>query len=661
MRAWSVEVATACAPGYLVRTAVFFALVVFSWTPSPAIAQTMPGPAYHDLLAEGHERLARDLTRLLDLRAQPDPDDVREFLDRWKDDAEGPRSGNDWLAVARMWLRAGDAGRAESALERAQDRVPEPLFLIDRARIAFLRGDVSGTVDYWAACAIADETASSEIWLDIEILATPDELAAWGGFRTLPAGDRDDCAFFRRFWNRRAAASGMDVDERILAHYERTRFALENYRRRGRVRPRFSARLGRPTNSVYDDRGLLYVRMGDPSETAMHGGSDCIEPNISWAYDRPGGYWVYHLSPLGGADDWYLLENLAMVYRCGSWDRNPMVAISPLLLDVPGPPFHDLYMSRMGLDPRYARIANHALNLSGDDFASSRLAEELTDERDWTWQDGESAVAGVPEQPAVDMSVAFGLEWLQFRAPRPGLTRTWLNGLVDASALRPVEVDGRDLYRVEAVWSLLDETGLTYRQIASSFDLPVDGPLDDETGLSLRKWADLPQGTYRWILVVSDANSTVEDDGETVRGGFASGNVVVRDLGTDLPVLSDVAVSPDSTGAWSPVAGISLNPTPARTTGDDGVAYIYYEAYNLTAGGRYETRVVLQPEGGGQSFDLSYPGTALRGASIVTRGHLRIDLSDSSPGRYEVSVSVRDLTSGHVTLPVQTHIIVSRD
>ena len=644
-----------------VRRATLCVLAILCYAPTPALSQTMPGPAYHDLLTSGHERLAGDLTRLLDLRANPDRDDVEDFLDRWEDDADGPRSGNDWLAVARMWLRAAEANRAESALERAEGRIPEVLFLIDRARIAFLRAEVSGTDDYWAACGIADETASTEIWLDVEVLATPDELAAWAGFRTLPAGDRDECSFFRRFWNRRAAASGMGVDERVLSHYERSRFALEHYRRRGRVRPRFAVRLGRTTNSVYDDRGLLYIRMGDPDEVAIHGGSDCIEPNVSWAYDRPGGYRVFHLSPAGGADDWYLLENLAMVYRCGTWDRNPMVAISPLLLDVPGPPFYDLYMSRMGLDPRYARIANHALNLMGDDFAGSRLAEELIEERDWTWQDGEYAVASVPERPPVDLGVNFALEWLQFRAPRPGLTRVWLNGLVEASALRPAERDRQDVYRVDAVWTLLDEEGLLYRHIPSSFDLPVIEELDDETGISLRKSTDLAPGTYRWMLVVSDANSTVDEDDQKVRGGYASGEVIVRDLRTDLPVLSDVAVSADSAGAWSPAAGIHLNPSPVRVTGDDGVAFIYYEAYNLTPGGRYETRVVLQPEGGGQSFDLSYPGTVRSGASIVTRGHLRVDLSASSPGRYEVSVTVRDLTSGHVTLPVETEIHVNRD
>lgn len=641
--------------------ATAFAALLLLCAPPPSLSQSMPGQVYHDLLSQGHDRLARDLTRLLDLRSRPERDGIEDFLKRWEDEADGPESGYDWLAVARMWLRAGEANRAESALRRTEGRVPEAVYRLDRARIAFLKEEVDGASDYWRACEIAGETAATEAWLDVEVLATPDELETWNRLRTLPAADRNACAFFRRLWNRRAAASGMAVDERILAHYMRTRYALEHYRRRGRVRPRFSVRLGRPADSVYDDRGLLYVRMGAPDDVAAHAGSVCIEPNVSWAYERPGGFRMYHLSPLGGTGDWYLLENLAMVNRCGTWDRNPFGANSPLLLDTPGQTFYDLYMSRMGLDPAYARIANHALNLAGDTFVGLRLAEELKDERDWTWADGKYAVASVPERPPVDLSVNFGFEWLGFRAPRPGLTRIWMNGLVEASTLTPELRDGRDVYRVNVVWTLLDESGSSYLHIPVFFELPTDTKLDEEAGLSIRMSADLPPGAYRWMLVVADVNVIGERDDEKPAGGYATGDLLVRDMGADLPLLSDVAVSPDSMGAWSPARGISLNPTPAHVTGSDGIAFIYYEAYNLTPGGRYETRVVLEPEGGGQAFDLSYPGTARTEGRIVTRGYLRIDLSDSSPGRYRTSVTVRDLTSGITTLPVRTGIIVNRE
>ncbi|MCK5489913.1 MAG: hypothetical protein KAI98_07985, partial [Gemmatimonadetes bacterium] len=625
-------------------------------------AQTMPAPVYYELTNNGYERLANRISKKLEWRADPDDEDVQSLLDRWEREEGGPDSGWDHVAVARLWLRAGRAAEAEMALMEAEasGEVPVHILLLDQARVAFMNGQRDlGAEAYWKGCSAAGETEHREYWLDIESLATPDEVDAWNRLRTLPAADRNACAFFRRLWNRRAAASGMAVDERILAHYARTRYALDHYRRRGRDRPRFSVRLGRPADAVYDDRGLLYVRMGAPDEVAAHVGSICIEANVSWAYERSGGFRVYHLSPLGGTDDWYLLENLAMVYRCGTWDRNPMVAISPPLLDIPGQPFHDLYMSRMGLDAAYARIATYALNFAGDDFAGSRLAAELMDERKWTWADGEYAVATVPERPPVDLSVNFGLEWLSFRAPRPGLTRIWMNSVVQASTLTPEPRDGRDVYRVEAVWTLLDESESSYSYIPASFELSTDTVLDEEAGLSIRMSADLPPGPYRWMLMVAEANTTGEEDDEKPAGGYATGDLVVRNMGADLPLLSDVAVSPDSMGAWSPVRGISLNPTPAHVTGSDGIAFIYYEAYNLTPGGRYDTRVVLEPEGGGQAFDLSYPGTAQTGGQIVTRGYLRIDLSDSSPGRYRMSVTVHDLTSGITTLPVRTEIFVN--
>lgn len=236
-----------------------------------------------------------------------------------------------------------------------------------------------------------------------------------------------------------------------------------------------------------------------------------------------------------------------------------------------------------------------------------------------------------------------------------------MNGLVEASKLVPELRDGRDIYRVDVVWTLLDESGSSYRHIPVSFELPTDTVLDEEAGLSIRMFADLAPGAYRWMLVVADVNATGERDDEKLAGGYATGDLFVRDMGSDLPLLSDVAVSPDSMGAWSPARGISLNPTPAHVTGSDGITFIYYEVYNLTPGGRFETRVVLEPEGGGQTFDLSYAGTARTEGRIVTRGYLRIDLSDSSPGRYRTSVTVRDLTSGITTLPVRTGIVVNRE
>ncbi len=642
----------------------FSTLTILCWSAAiRAPAQTMPGQVYHALLEQGQENLARDLSRRLDLGSHPSRREVEDFLDRWEKDAGGPETGFDWLAVARLWVRAEEADRAASALRRGEGRIPSAAYLFERARIRFLERDPGGTVDYWNACEVADETAAIEAWLDVEPLATPAELQEWDRFRTIPAADRDDCAFLRRFWHRRAALAGVEVDARIVQHYRRLRYALARYRRRGRVQPSFTVRLGRPANAMFDDRGLLYVRMGEPDQEVAHAGDICMQPNVSWVYNRPEGHLLYHLSAFGGTDDWYLIENLALAYRCGAWDRSPAVAVAPLLIDIPGTAMYDLYMSRAGVDPAYARIAHQAAPggraNARDDLARMRVAEQLTEERQWTWEAGEYAVASIPERPPVELGLDFGLEWLNFRSSRPGLSRVWLNGFARARDLVARESDGRTVFELEAAWTLIDEQGDFFQLIPASFQVSAPARPDRDAGLSFRLAAELEPGDYRWMLVVTDAGSRLAD-GERPVGGYAVGNLSVRDMSADLPVLSDVAVSSDSVGTWSPSPGISLNPSPAHVTGDDGVAFIYYEVYNLTPGGHYETRVRLDPVDGGQDFDLSYPGTAPGGARVATRGYLRIDLSATIPGRYRMTVTVRDLTSGILTLPVRTEIRVDR-
>jgi GWxTD domain-containing protein len=626
----------------------------------PLAAQTMPGPVYNELVAGGHERLARELSKKLDLRADPDRGDVEKLLARWGGETGGPESGYDWLAAARLWLRAGQAVEAGQALRRAEGHVPGGLYLLEVARISFLAGTPRAADAYWRSCELADEASGLEAWLDIEPLATPAEMAAWDRFRTLPAGQRDDCAFLSRFWNRRAAASGLEVDARIEQHYSRLRYARKHFRRRGKEGPVLSARLGRPRYSMFDDRGLLHVRMGEPDETASFLGDEALEPNVTWAYDYPGGYRLYHLSPLGGTDDWWLLGNLAQVVRGDDPERNPFVAIPSMLAFMDPGVLHELYLSRSGLDPAYARIAYRAMSAAGDRLLPLSILEELREEREWTREDAELAVAGVPERPDVDLEVRFGLEWLQFKASRSGHTRVWLNGMVEADRLKAVPLpDGGLRYRFGAVWTVIDGTGEFYRRLPADFQVDWAEALEDDTGLSVRIPAELPSGSYAATVAVSDAND--EPRGDRRSGGYATLELTVRNFRGDTPMLSDVAVASDSGGVWTPGGELYLSPTPAHATGADGVAYVYYEAYNLTPGGEYLTRARLEPADGEEAFELTYPGSAPAGDGDVTHGFLRLDLSDTRPGAYHMSVTVRDIATGIETLPTRTEVMVNRE
>ena len=248
------------------------------------------------------------------------------------------------------------------------------------------------------------------------------------------------------------------------------------------------------------------------------------------------------------------------------------------------------------------------------------------------------------------------VEELQFRGTVPGATRVWLNGVVEADNLTPTADGDVFRYRVDVRWVILDERG-EQRQVGSSFEASTPRRLGEDESLPVRVAAELPPGRYRYTAAVSDA---APGEGASRRAGnYRRSDLLVRDVDIGPPTLSDVAVAADSGGTWSPGGGVNLRASPAHLTGPDGVAFIYFEVYNLTRGSGYVTRVRLEPEADGDAFDLSFPGDVAGDAS-VTRRLLRLDLSDTEPGSYRMIVTVRDEASGTSTLPYRTGITVDR-
>lgn len=656
-----------------------------------ASAQTMPGEAYHALAREGHEDLARDIQKQLDMREDPDEGDVAGILERWER-AGGPDSGWDWITVARLWTRAGSAAHAELALASADETggVPAGVLLLDQARIAFLAGDARlGEEAYWNGCEEAGPQAAQQYWLDVEVLATPAELQAWDRIRRLPSTQTDLCGFLRRFWGERAVASTMSIGPRIQQHYERVRYAQANYRRRsGKKGPTMSNEIGRPRNAAYDDRGLVYIRMGEPERTTRFGGNpgtidneivsaECYQPNVSWAYDYPDGTKVYHFTTFSGTDDYWLIENLGQVYRCGAPEASAQggevmrlspvnehraVALGPAASLV----LQDLYRSRQGLDPRYAQAAQRMSSPRGagtlNTYGTKALESQrvLQEEREWTFSDARFAIAEVPERPSIRPDSRLMSETLQFRSSRGGTNRVWVNALLEGDKLTG-RLEGTGFrYQVDARLALIDEKG-EHRQIDASFAATTPARLGRDQSLPVRIPVDLEPGDYRYTLVVQDA---LADPGQLRSGNYDRGELVVRDLSGRLPVLSDVAVAADSGGSWSPLTpsgpDLGLIPSPAHLTGSDGVAYVYFEAYNLSPGGRYETRVRFEPEAReGEAFDLTFTGEAPVAGAPRTRRTLRLDLADAESGAYDMTVTVTDAESGESTLPHTTSIVVS--
>lgn len=665
------------------------ALLAIQLVPAGASAQALPGQVYADLITSGHQSLAKKLSKSLEVRSNPDSSDVQSLLDRWTRETGGPSTGYDYLAVSRLWLKAHQAAEAELALRMAErEGAPAGLLLLDQARIGFMvREPLTAAAAYWKGCEDTDQASTVEYWLDIEALATPPENEYWDRLLTLPPGERDLCGALDRFWNERAAASLVARDTRLAQHYQRLAFARTHYlRRSGKKGPTFSTRLGRPAKTIFDDRGLIYLRMGEPARRTSFGGgvsieahivsAECYQPNESWAYYYPEGTRIYHFSTFGGTDDWWLLENLGEVYACGNPDASTVgggvAVLSPINANrsfVSGRYAYlvlkDLYISRGGLDPRYEQMAYMmrydgglgAQGLATGGQSALAVERELTEELAWLWKDASFAVDSVPERPHVDPRLRMVVEELQFRSERPGVSQVWLNGIVSADGLTPDSLeDGRFLYRVEASIGLIDERS-RYSHGNKTIEVYSEERLPPSAGIPVRVPIDLPPAEYRYTLVVKDTKRVPGADARV--GNYYRAALTVALFDGNVPQLSDIAIAPDSAGDWTVGGGVYLRPSPLHNTGADGIGHVYYEVYGLTPGGEYLTTLQLEPDDG-EPFTLEYRGDAPANPDGALNGYIRLDLSESPSGDYSVLVTVRDEKTGVVTLPHRTTLVVDR-
>ncbi len=261
------------------------------------------------------------------------------------------------LAALSDYSRAGgDAGVAGLEVARA-------LSALGRADSALAR--------YESGAAHAGKAGRLAYRADIGWVATPAELAA---FDSVGA---DLGAWIHDFWRRRDVTALRPEGERLAEHLRRWNYVHQHFRIVGRTDgatftdgPGATGPSGDPDltggsdvandlgpmgmlapdafslmeggHRVVDDRGVVYMRHGEPDRRAawnegsldlkVHG---CVVANESWQYALPTGA---------------LLLHFCSSRRLGSTAATTLVAMLPL--------YHDLIETRGSLDPRYQQLAN---------------------------------------------------------------------------------------------------------------------------------------------------------------------------------------------------------------------------------------------------------------------------------------------------------------
>jgi hypothetical protein len=97
--------------------------------------------------------------------------------------------------------------------------------------------------------------------------------------------------------------------------------------------------------------------------------------------------------------------------------------------------------------------------------------------------------------------------------------------------------------------------------------------------------------------------------------------------------------------------------TPVHRTDADGQAWVFIEAYGLSAAGAYAVEISLEPAAGGDVFSLTYRGAPPPSLDATVTRLLRLDLSDTRPGEYTVRFSIVD-GDGRRSLPLEASLRV---
>jgi GWxTD domain-containing protein len=482
------------------------------------------------------------------------------------------------------------------------------------------------------------DSARREVRRDLRWIATPAELADFDA----RAAD-SVAAFLHTFWDRRDAADARRPGERLAEQFRRYQYAAERFALASRHRNLDVAfAFGDSTQTDFDDRGVVYLRHGEPARRA-HFASPGFDANESWLYSRnaPDGDLIVHFAAVNDVSDFRLMESLRAVCRSRSRYVEPLVngSLTRARLGQDLNPGEDsrCLESRATLSETYERLAR-VPSASADMWALERMAS-LAMVHEAVTTDSYAHRYAATLRPVVSWFAVADA------AMQPELHLVFA---VSANRLHPVAgPEGAVTYPLALRLLVTDSaTGALVAALDTVRVFHSPQRLAPGAFLTEQMVMRVPAGRYHWAFVIEEEHASAGDavtrqvlDVPAMESGFAVSDVVLGREGSGL--------------VWRRGAGdVPLNPLMRFPR--DGEATLFYELYGLPQGASVTTRVRVTSAGGrsllrrlfggGGGADLAYSTvTDAAGRSTVRQ---RIGLKGLSPGRYTIHVELTDEASG---------------
>ena len=536
------------------------------------------------------------------------------------------------LASFRAYVAAGgDSALGGLEIARALYAVGQPDSAV-RAYFAAARRPVS-------------DSAKAEFRRDVVWIATPADLRAFDALPNDSIGP-----WLRGFWGRRDVADARARGGRLVEQFRRYAYARANFRLATPHRHYDITEIYRDsTQSDFDDRGVIYLRHGEPDARARYVGDENVHPNETWAYRRqpPDGDLIFHFVSRGHVQDFKIVGSLLDAY-----DFSTAVALaSPS--DFSTSVVEGLLTSRSTISPIYDQLARSGTAGRTRLLAQERRENQRSEERGTT-TDSYALRFAHDLRPVVHAFAVAG-------PAAGGRGELHVVFAIPAGALSPFTVDAGGVaypLRLRVVVFDADQREIALQDTLRIFR--TDGPLAAGSYLSGQVALPVPAGSWRFHFVAeemrADAGALVAGEAAAVPAagaGFAASDLVLGRVGSGL--------------VWRRAEGdVPLNPLLRYPR--EGNLELYYEVYGLPEHATVATHVAVTPHARGSFLSRLFGrrgGVHLEYATQtdapgLSRVRQRIGLAGLAPGTYDLEVTLRDPVSGSQAVRRQSFEIVSQ-
>jgi GWxTD domain-containing protein len=529
------------------------------------------------------------------------------------------------LARGRVEREVGDGDSALAAFQGYLEKGPNrSLGLLEVARTMFLLGRFDGVAPYFEGAASADSATAAGYRGDLATIAGDSILREFdhtnGQLRV---------EYLKRFWSERDRVELRADGERLREHYRRLFYARKNFQLTSLNRHYDIVERFRSGSRDFDDRGIIYIRHGEPSSRASYAAPG-LEPNESWRYSRPDGDMIFHFMAREDVQDFKLVESLFDVLGFSN-----ALALRGGLAGSEGDPMaQQLLLSREQLAPIYGRLQAAGRISTGRYQTEERAVGQESIALGTT---SDSYELRFPEELTASSEV------LAVGRDSTG-TQVQIAYAIAGSTLEPVMVTRGYLYSVRVRFVATDRFHKVVASLDTTRHFVAPAPVPEGEHLVGRVSVAVPPGRFDYRLAIQHGESAgVLLPRDTVRVGKPTANALA---------LSDLVLGSRNTNLfWRRTAEDTVVFNPLRTFKRKENMELYYEVEGLTEGTEYTVKIAVRKQGGGGGILKKVFGGGSAQISLkfeesasfpVTSTNRSLKLDKLKPGNYSLEVTVED-------------------